>query len=72
MKASSNRITKSGNPPVDSEIAEWIGKDDEAKIYHDGKWVLLTIDTDKIVDDARRLIAVKRKPKKCNDGYHGT
>lgn len=36
---------------------------DEAATYHDGKWLLLTIDTDKRVEEAMRLLAVKRKPK---------
>jgi len=36
---------------------------DEATTYHDGKWVLLTIDTDKVIEDVMRLLAVKRKPK---------
>jgi hypothetical protein len=36
---------------------------DRAKTYHDGKWVLLTVDADDVVADAERLLAVKRKPK---------
>jgi hypothetical protein len=39
-------------------------KYDEATTYHDGKWLLLSVDTDKVVDDMERLLAVKRKPKK--------
>jgi hypothetical protein len=35
----------------------------EATTYHDGKWVLLTIDSDKVVEDVMRLLAVKRRPK---------
>ena len=35
----------------------------KAKTYHDGKWLLLTVDTDKVVDDVEQLLAVKRKPK---------
>ena len=37
---------------------------DRAKTYHDGKWVYLTVDTDDVVADVERLLAVKRKPKK--------
>lgn len=39
---------------------------DRATIYHDGKWVLLTINNDKVVEDVRKLLAIKRKPKKSN------
>lgn len=41
-------------------------KYDEATTYHDGKWLLLTIDTDKVVEDVMQLLAVKRKPKNEN------
>jgi hypothetical protein len=36
---------------------------DEATTYHDGKWLLLTVDSDKVVEDIMFLLAVKRKPK---------
>jgi hypothetical protein len=36
---------------------------DKATTYHDGKWLLLTVDTDRGVDDVERLFAVKRRPK---------
>jgi hypothetical protein len=36
---------------------------DRAKTYHDGKWVLLTVDADDVIADLERLLAVKRKPK---------
>jgi len=36
---------------------------DEATTYRDGKWLLLTVDADDIVDDVERLLTVKRKPK---------
>ncbi len=39
---------------------------DRATTYHDGKWVLLTINNDKVVEDVRKLLAIKRKPKKSN------
>jgi len=37
---------------------------DAATTYHDGKWLLLAIDTDKVVEDVMQLLAIKRKPKK--------
>jgi hypothetical protein len=36
---------------------------DKATTYHDGKWLLLSVGTDKVVDDVERLLAVKRKPR---------
>ncbi len=39
---------------------------DKATTYHDGKWVLLTINSDKVVKDVRKLLAIKRKPKNSN------
>ena len=39
---------------------------DEATTYHDGKWLFLTVDSDRIVEDVMRLLAVKRKPKNEN------
>ena len=36
---------------------------DKATTYHDGKWLLLSVDTGRVVDDVERLLAVKRKPK---------
>jgi predicted RNA-binding protein with PUA-like domain len=36
---------------------------DRASTYHDGKWLLLTIDSNKIVEDVLKLLTVKRKPK---------
>jgi len=38
-------------------------KYDEATTYHDGKWLLLTVDSDTVADDVEQLLAVKRKPK---------
>lgn len=35
---------------------------DNATTYHDGKWVLITVDSAKIVEDVRLLLVVKRKP----------
>lgn len=36
---------------------------DKAATYHDGKWLLLTIDSDNALKDAFSLLAVKRKPR---------
>lgn len=36
---------------------------DRAATYHDGKWLLLSINTDKVVEDVMRLLSVKRKPR---------
>lgn len=35
---------------------------DEAPVFTDGKWFLMTIDSDQAVEDAMRLLSVKRKP----------
>jgi predicted RNA-binding protein with PUA-like domain len=37
---------------------------DEATTYHDGKWVLLTINSSEVVEDVMKLLEIKRKPKK--------
>lgn len=37
---------------------------DEAATYHDGKWLFITVDSDKVVEDVMKLLEVKRKPKK--------
>lgn len=36
---------------------------DSAATYHDGKWLLLTVNSNKVVQDVLVLLAVKRKPK---------
>lgn len=36
---------------------------DSATTYHDGKWLLLTIDNEAVVVDVIRILALKRKPK---------
>ncbi|MBN1881850.1 MAG: DUF3788 domain-containing protein [Deltaproteobacteria bacterium] len=36
---------------------------DAAKTYHDGKWLLLTVDSNEILKDIEVLLTVKRKPK---------
>jgi len=35
----------------------------EATTYHDGKWLTIVADRDKTLDDIKRLLAIKRKPK---------
>jgi hypothetical protein len=40
-----------------------LGGYDAATVYHDGKWVLLAIDSDAVIDDVRLLLSLKRKPK---------
>lgn len=40
---------------------------DDATTYHDGKWLLLTIDADAVVADVERLLFVKRRPRKGKD-----
>jgi len=39
---------------------------DEATTYHDGKWLVLTVNTDKVMQDVQRLLVVKRQPKNNN------
>ena len=36
---------------------------DDATTYHDGKWLLLSVDDEDIFGDVERLLAVKRRPK---------
>jgi hypothetical protein len=36
---------------------------DKATTYHDGKWLLLSIDNEQIIEDVKILLMVKRKPK---------
>lgn len=36
---------------------------DKAATYHDGKWLLITIDSENALKDAFSLLAIKRKPK---------
>lgn len=38
---------------------------DQATTYHDGKWLLLTVDSEGVAEDVERLLAVKRKPKRA-------
>lgn len=36
---------------------------EKATTYHDGKWVLLTVDSGTVVEDLQLLLGVKRRPK---------
>ncbi len=47
----------------DTLLASIQKKYDEAKTYHDGKWVLLTINSENIIEDVIKLLEIKRKPK---------
>jgi hypothetical protein len=35
----------------------------EATTYHDGKWLAIVADRDRVLDDIKRLLIIKRKPK---------
>lgn len=39
---------------------------EKAATYHDGKWVLFTVDSDAVVKDLELLLGVKRRGKKEN------
>ncbi len=39
-----------------------------ATTYPDGKWLLLCIDSDPVMNDAMRLLAIKRKPNRPSGG----
>ena len=36
----------------------------QATTYHDGKWVLIDVDSDEVLDDVERLLEVKRRPRR--------
>lgn len=40
---------------------------DTATTYHDGKWVLLTINSNEVIEDVMKLLALKRKAKNSNN-----
>jgi len=49
---------------IKDSLSEYVQREyDQATTYHDGKWLLLTIDSDTLLRDVMRLLAVKRKPK---------
>jgi len=37
----------------------------DATTYHDGKWLAIVADRDKILDDVKRLLVIKRKPRQA-------
>ncbi len=37
---------------------------DEAKAYHDGKWLMLELEDESLFADIERLLRIKRKPNK--------
>lgn len=39
------------------------GEYDKAATYHDGKWVLFSINNDRVIEDVVRLMALKRRPR---------
>ncbi|MDD2318348.1 MAG: DUF3788 family protein [Desulfobacterales bacterium] len=43
---------------------------DEAGMYHDVKWFLLSVDDEAVVSDVERLLAVKRRPNR-RTGFSG-
>jgi hypothetical protein len=42
----------------------------EATTYHDGKWLAIHADRDTVLDDIKRLLAVKHKPKQAGGGQN--
>lgn len=38
---------------------------DDAKTYHDGKWLYLSVDSERVEKDIENFLTVKRKPKKA-------
>ena len=36
---------------------------DDARTYHDGKWLLLTVDDEALLEDVKVLLSVKRRPR---------
>lgn len=48
---------------IRNDLAKTTQKEyDQAKTYHDGKWLRLVIDSDRVATDVVRLLAVKRRP----------
>lgn len=49
---------------VRSNLSVFVQKQyDDTVTYHDGKWLLLTVDSKEIIKEIEVLLAVKRKPK---------
>ncbi|HPQ44000.1 MAG TPA: DUF3788 domain-containing protein [Syntrophales bacterium] len=40
---------------------------DAATTYHDGKWLLLAIDSEQVIEDISKLLEIKRRPKQPNN-----
>jgi len=47
-------------PDLVSHVREDYGK---STTYHDGRWVLVSVDSAKVVSDIERLLVLKRQPK---------
>jgi len=58
MNEKSARITEPDKSPSPVQIETWIGKEG----YRYWKLLILTVDGDEMVDDVKRLLAVKRRP----------
>jgi hypothetical protein len=39
-----------------------------ATTYHDGKWVAIVVDSERVLVDVQRLLTIKRKPKQGDGG----
>lgn len=37
---------------------------DEAKTYHDGKWIMIDVSDDTLLEDIGNMLKIKKKPKK--------
>ena len=49
---------------IRSSISEaTLAEYDQAKTYHDGKWLYLSVDSDTVINDVELLLSTKRKPK---------
>jgi hypothetical protein len=56
--------------PMLPELASHVQEDYlQATTYQDGKWVLINVDSAKVLSDVKKLLAVKRRPK---IGVHAT
>lgn len=43
---------------------------EQSTTYHDGKWVLINVDSIAVLQDVKRLLALKRKPKRVTSLAH--
>ena len=47
-----------------ASLASHVREDyEKSTTYHDGRWVLVTVDSMKVISDVKRLLAVKRAPR---------